>query len=238
MEVPLIFNCIPDVQDTSPDRSRESQSFEEVRVLDYLRLYQLTGRPPQPCPVEPLGDVARAALGLPPHFKPWPYAPHTLPLASRATHVPGQHNPLIPAPHPQPAAVRPADPYALTMEPVMRLRPEELPRVQVFTPVTVEGQRLESIVASPTFAWYSFEELRSLAYAQGLRHIIAPIPTPPLAEETTATSSTPTLIFDEEVNGTMDHICAHPDYLLHSPEELRLAFMRSGRQLNSQQLMQ
>ncbi|KAK1228840.1 hypothetical protein PQX77_008107 [Marasmius sp. AFHP31] len=46
------------------------KSFEEVRIDDYLKAYQTTGRPPPPCPEEPKLPAERAALGLPPLFEP------------------------------------------------------------------------------------------------------------------------------------------------------------------------
>ncbi|KAG9312250.1 hypothetical protein JVU11DRAFT_7552 [Chiua virens] len=46
------------------------QSFEELRVQDYLKAYQSTAQHPQPCPQSPDTPVARQALGLPPLFVP------------------------------------------------------------------------------------------------------------------------------------------------------------------------
>ncbi|KAF5378990.1 hypothetical protein D9757_009124 [Collybiopsis confluens] len=46
------------------------KSFEEVRIDDYLLAYQTTGKPPQPCPQEPVSTQERAARGLPPLFEP------------------------------------------------------------------------------------------------------------------------------------------------------------------------
>lgn len=48
----------------------ETKTFEEFRVEDYIKAYQTTGRPPQPCPQEPTDELQRKALNLPPLFKP------------------------------------------------------------------------------------------------------------------------------------------------------------------------
>ncbi|EGO00562.1 hypothetical protein SERLA73DRAFT_133491, partial [Serpula lacrymans var. lacrymans S7.3] len=48
------------------------QSFEELRVQDYLKAYTTTGRPPVPCPQEPTTESSRTALGLPRLFQPIP----------------------------------------------------------------------------------------------------------------------------------------------------------------------
>ncbi|KIK93001.1 hypothetical protein PAXRUDRAFT_829431 [Paxillus rubicundulus Ve08.2h10] len=58
MSVGVSSNPIPD------------QSFEEIRVHDYLQAYQATGRPPLPVPQSPDTPKARANLGLPPLFVP------------------------------------------------------------------------------------------------------------------------------------------------------------------------
>ncbi|KAG1751911.1 hypothetical protein EDD22DRAFT_915234 [Suillus occidentalis] len=48
------------------------QSFEEMRVKDYIKTYTATGRPPAPVPDLPNTPNARHALGLPPLFSPIP----------------------------------------------------------------------------------------------------------------------------------------------------------------------
>ncbi|KAF9476668.1 hypothetical protein BDN70DRAFT_923141 [Pholiota conissans] len=49
-----------------------SKSFEEVRIEDYIKAYQTTGRPPAPVPQEPVDEMMRKTLNLPPLFKPYP----------------------------------------------------------------------------------------------------------------------------------------------------------------------
>lgn len=44
---------------------------QEVRIDDYVKAYQTTGRPPLPCPQEPTDESQRKALNLPPLFKPY-----------------------------------------------------------------------------------------------------------------------------------------------------------------------
>ncbi|KAJ7142278.1 hypothetical protein C8R44DRAFT_865635 [Mycena epipterygia] len=53
----------------------QSQSFEEVRIANYLESYRATGRPPAPCPEYPADPAARAAQHLPPLFVPAPFPP-------------------------------------------------------------------------------------------------------------------------------------------------------------------
>ena len=45
---------------------------QESRIDDYLKAYQSTGRPPQPCPQQPEDESQRKSLNLPPLFKPRP----------------------------------------------------------------------------------------------------------------------------------------------------------------------
>jgi hypothetical protein len=51
---------------------------QETRIDDYIKAYQSTGRPPQPCPQEPADESQRASLNLPPLFKPNPIRNSTL----------------------------------------------------------------------------------------------------------------------------------------------------------------
>ncbi|KAK2464432.1 hypothetical protein APHAL10511_003580 [Amanita phalloides] len=207
---PIIFVCIPAAQNSAQDGTRVSQSFEEARMTVYLRSYRLTGRPPPPCPVEPSVNAERAALGLPPRFSPWTVV----------------QQPLF---FPRPPALG-------ANEDMVRYPPEQLPRIQVHASTRIGGEVYENITCAPTYAWYSVEELRHFAYSQGLQHAVVPIPTPPIAQAPTTVSATPTLVFDDQEKETLEHISTHPSFLKHSPEELRLAFIRTGRELNSQQL--
>ena len=43
---------------------------KELRVADYLKAYNTTGKPPLPCPTLPTDARERMKLGLPPLFKP------------------------------------------------------------------------------------------------------------------------------------------------------------------------
>ncbi|KAG5650267.1 hypothetical protein H0H81_012794, partial [Sphagnurus paluster] len=61
-----MFMCVA-VAHESPGKS-----FEELRIDDYIRFYSTTGRPPPPCPQDPVDDAQRARAGLPPLFKPYP----------------------------------------------------------------------------------------------------------------------------------------------------------------------
>ncbi|KAF9072575.1 hypothetical protein BDP27DRAFT_1417929 [Rhodocollybia butyracea] len=62
----LQFMSIPAAVEAGPSQ----KSYEEVRVEDYLLSYQSTGKPPLPCPPEPVNSQERMARGLPPLFQP------------------------------------------------------------------------------------------------------------------------------------------------------------------------
>ncbi|KAF8697744.1 hypothetical protein AX14_001257 [Amanita brunnescens Koide BX004] len=215
------FACIPEVQDSSAlGFYRPSYSFEEVRVKDYLRFYQTTGGPPPPCPTEPYTAEQRAALSLPPRFSPWKDPTAAVPPLHQP--MPNGSNPLL-------------DDQMVGRS--MSSSQQELPRIQVYAPVRVGTEIYENISCEPRLRGYSVEELRWSAYRQGLKYAPVPVPTPPLGEEHPArTSRTPTVIISDG-DETLEHISTHPDFSKHSPEELRLAFVRSGRELNSQHLL-
>jgi len=190
--------------------------------MDYLRFYQTTGRPPPPCPDEPSSDTLRAALGLPPRFTPWKD-----PTAPLPTQQPMPHVPIPP-------------PIGSMFDPTTNYSPERLAQIQVHVPLRVGHEVYENISCAHKFAWYSVEELRYFAYRQGLKYAPAPVPTPPLPDAvptTNGSSSTPTVIISGEGDETLEHISTNPAFSRHSPEELRLAFIRTGRELNSQQLL-
>jgi hypothetical protein len=55
---------------------------QEVRIDDYLKAYQSTGRPPLPCPQQPEDESQRTSLNLSPLFKPRPIRNSTLATTS------------------------------------------------------------------------------------------------------------------------------------------------------------
>ncbi|KAF9784049.1 hypothetical protein BJ322DRAFT_1068401 [Thelephora terrestris] len=50
--------------------AHRDQSFEELRIADYIKAYTTTGRPPAPVSQEPVDPAARATLDLPLLFQP------------------------------------------------------------------------------------------------------------------------------------------------------------------------
>ncbi|GBE80825.1 hypothetical protein BKA93DRAFT_230678 [Sparassis latifolia] len=163
-------------------RGGKEESFEELRVEDYIHAYEKTGKPPAPCPQVPTDDAERATLGLPPLFKPRTVVPPEFP----ETHV-----------------FRPtADPYD---------------KHNVF----------HSIVFQPDFCNWSFEELRCSAYADDKKYMPVPV----------VHKVSPAVIIDGEKNSDfLDCISSMPAYQKHSFEELRLAYIRYGRQLTSAEI--
>ncbi|KAF7790938.1 hypothetical protein EIP86_001897 [Pleurotus ostreatoroseus] len=142
------------------ERPQHEQSFEELRIADYIRAYSTTGHPPQPCPREPFDKAQRERLGLPPHMEP---------------HVEVDS---IPAPPSECAA---AALLVLNVEASTPTGPPPtdiaaLPEVQTFkrTPDASEGGRevyLQSIACQHTFQNFSPEELRVRAYSMGKVYI-------------------------------------------------------------------
>ncbi|KAH9949308.1 hypothetical protein B0H21DRAFT_729573 [Amylocystis lapponica] len=203
-------------------RGDKEESFEERRVEDYLHAYQTTGAPPAPCPLEPTAAHARAALGLPPIFQPRPVDPD------------GQ--PAQPNGHAQPNQL------AGILTNGARAAPGAIPEAHVFHPDRVAedvGQAVvfQSITFQSEFAGYSFEELRHSAYLKGQKFMPAtavlqqPLAQVPLAQVPVA----PLPVVPEE---RLQSINCSDLYAKHSFEELRLAFLRTGRPLTSSEIIQ
>lgn len=104
-------------------------SSQEVRIEDYLKAYSTTGRPPLPCPQDPVDANQRVVMNLPPLFRPYSErsltgGPSSEPLGAIQT--------------------RPAN-------------PAELPDAQAFFTSTVEGEIYHSISAMPRYNAFSPE---------------------------------------------------------------------------------
>lgn len=54
----------------SAQPAHRDQSFEELRIANYIKAYMTTGLPPAPVPQEPADPTARASLELPLLFQP------------------------------------------------------------------------------------------------------------------------------------------------------------------------
>ncbi|KAM5537929.1 hypothetical protein V8D89_008405 [Ganoderma adspersum] len=191
-------------------RPNQEESFEERRVLDYLTAYRATGRPPVPCPPQPTDPTQRAALGYPPLFQPY--------IGLEGAPPPG---------------VNGAGPVASTSTPgVVDFA------AQAFRPTeTMEfgtNARFQSLVAQPEYSGYSPEECRVEAYKLGKQFSDAVTPQPLPLPSISVSASQSTLL-----NGPADSlqsITSMPPYDQHSFEELRLAFQRGGRLLNSSEI--
>ncbi|KAF4602499.1 hypothetical protein EYR40_005710 [Pleurotus pulmonarius] len=147
-------------------------SFEELRVQDYLISYSTTGQPPAPCPQEPRDEAARAAMGLPPLFKPYRVE----------ASLEEEEEVLSEAPHPQ-----------------------------VLTPVRTDGETYYSLTMQPKYSKWSFES------ASG--SVAPPKPTIDPREK-------------------YENISTWPGYEGHSPEEHRISFMLSGKEMKSNEIEQ
>ncbi|KAJ6493242.1 hypothetical protein C8R45DRAFT_1212649 [Mycena sanguinolenta] len=167
----------------------QSQSFEEVRIADYLTSYRSTGRGPPPCPPYPTEPAARAAQGLPPLFVPAPFP------GSATT------SPFGGAPASSPFGVGGGiggSAGASTSTASTITDPARLPLPQVFAaPVAVGGaggserESFTSIASAPEYAHWSHEELRYHAYLRGMR---APPPaTPPFVLHAPSASTSTSL---------------------------------------------
>ncbi|KAL4259156.1 hypothetical protein AB1N83_008771 [Pleurotus pulmonarius] len=188
-------------------------SFEELRVQDYLISYSTTGQPPAPCSQEPRDEAARAAMGLPPLFKPYRVE----------ASLEEEEEVLSEAPHPQ-----------------------------VLTPVRTDGETYYSLTMQPKYSKWSFEELRVQACLKGSGHLHIPpmtsatVPAPPVC----ATPMWP-LVRSQSASGSVappkptidprekyENISTWPGYEGHSPEEHRISFMLSGKEMKSNEIEQ
>ncbi|KAF7362653.1 hypothetical protein MVEN_00614400 [Mycena venus] len=207
----------------------QSQSFEEVRIADYLTSYRATGRPPPPCPPYPTEPAARTAQGLPPLFVPAPF-PGTA-STSPAPSIFGGGS----------AAASTSSSSASVIT-----DPARLPLPQTFAaPVAVgtgsERESFASIAAQPEYGHWSHEELRYHAYLRGMRApppgtpMFAPTAPPvPVSAAAPAFPGAPAPVQDG--GDTFMSITARPEFAGHSVEELRLSFLRTGAELTSAQI--
>ncbi|KAJ3826721.1 hypothetical protein EV361DRAFT_425584 [Lentinula raphanica] len=129
----LQFMSIPAALEAGPSQ----KSYEEVRIDDYLLAYRTTGKPPLPCPQEPVLAHERVTRGLPALFKP------TLLPSSSSEVTEANANEALPE----------WQVFAVTKPPL--------------GPGTSSTDRLQSITAADQYAAYSFEELRCRAYLAG-----------------------------------------------------------------------
>lgn len=193
------------------------QSFEELRVQDYLKAYTATGRPPAPVPDQPLTTNARHALGLPPPFSP-----------IQIESTPSMSTAVV------------AAEKAITTS-------SDLPTIQIFqaTKIPIDGQ-FQSITVQTTFSHFSYEELRLYAYLSGNIMPPTPLPSDILSSDSTPTqvlhpfyaSDSAATAFTSASLGpgppeSYMSISASSKFDKHSFEELRLAYLLAGKELTS-----
>jgi len=209
----LIFMCI------SLALGPKEQSFEEVRVADYLKAYIATGKSPPSCPTSPTSNRERIELGLPPLFKP-----HVVVTSALGPDNPG----------------RTSSGHSI-------FDAKNIPTIQSFRAARVGGEpggaieMYQSLASQPEFLNFSHEELRCDAYAKGSKYPPHPLPldqplaplTALLTQHHSPRTTSPTLPAED-----LQSLSAARPYSQHSVEELRLAFLQSGRQLTSAEIMQ
>jgi len=211
-------------------RGEKEQSYEECRVADYSKAYQTTGRPPLPCPQQPTNPTERVALGLPPLFEPYveqPGAPNLTPVASTSSTAPAV---TAPTPSSGPS-------ITATVTDI-----NDIPQVQVFQPTTIRGDTSEagqyqSIVLRPEFAHFSFEELRFQAYRSGKKTAPEAVTANATAAPSNPVVGAAFLPSGPPSTEALQSITSTPAYAMHSFEELRIAYIKFGREASSDEII-
>ncbi|KIY46114.1 hypothetical protein FISHEDRAFT_75958 [Fistulina hepatica ATCC 64428] len=215
------------------------KSFEEQRVDDYIASYRATGRPPPPVPQEPADPKARLSLNLPPLFEPYVYDEW------------GGYFSVSPD-------------FYLRKPLERRLHdPLELPRGQEFSVTRIDSEAFHSIVMQLEYSYFSFEELRYYAYGLGNKYSPVSIAksefkVPETSPKSPGTSvlfgnlssstsslpksfSLPSLSVSASASSSTKEIMqsqvAQNDFIHHSPEELRVLWMKTGREMTSAQIL-
>ncbi|KAF6752208.1 hypothetical protein DFP72DRAFT_905266 [Ephemerocybe angulata] len=198
----------------------KNKSFEEVRVDDYLKAYTTTGKPPPPVPQTPVGDLERAALGLPPIFQPIPASAVAGPSSSSTSSA---LLVLTGASGAKPAITNPA----------------ELPVGQELNPIKVDGETYQSISCMPQYAFFSFEELRYYAYRSGHKAPPPGVRLDPFMKSvvtpSTTSNATPSALDPPE---NLQNTASQPAFADHNFEELRVYYLLAGREVNSAEIRQ
>jgi len=218
----------------------KNQSPEEIRINDYLVAYSTSGRPPAPVSQGPVDERERAALGLPPLFQPIELLASTGEVIS-STPI----NPISLA-----AASGTAQLETVT-------DPSILPKVHAFDPLAgADGETYCSISAQQQLRFFSYEELRYYAYAAGMifppprptNETVSPLsePSPPLSPVVHpffAKDGMATAFYHEPDSGQTvatlyyQTISTAKRFNKHCLEELRIAFLQAGRELDSSQII-
>ena len=122
---------------------------QELRIDDYIKAYQSTGRPPQPCPQEPVDESQRMSLNLPPLFKPHPIRNSNSTTSS-----------LLPFGTLNSGRIdNPEDVSAARVE-----NPAELPPGQEFRLPSINGEKYQCISCMPEYTHFS-QEVRFFSFS-------------------------------------------------------------------------
>ncbi|KAF9005148.1 hypothetical protein BDQ17DRAFT_1424291 [Cyathus striatus] len=127
------------------------------------------------------------------------------------------------------------------------VNPQELPAAQVFHSTQYQGETMQSMACMSGFTGFSHEELRYHAYLRGHKFPPAQVPMDPFIPtqfpKANTSTSTPTLTPLPSVSGAdpgdqLQNISTQPGFTGHCPEELRVMFLLSGRELTSAEIVQ
>ncbi|KAF8901914.1 hypothetical protein CPB84DRAFT_1665120, partial [Gymnopilus junonius] len=186
----------------------------EIRIEDYIKSYQTTGRPPLPVPSEPKDEIQRKTLGLPPLFK-----------AHVARGPPGL------------GMGQSTSGGADTGPKIAIVDPALLPLGQEFRERVIEKERYQTMAAMAAYTHFSHEEIRFYAYARGHKTAPVPVNMVPFASGVPLKGASPARAPARPGEERLQNLCAQPGYEKHSPEEFRVAFLLFGREMTSTELL-
>ena len=132
---------------------RTIKILQETRIDDYIKAYQSTGRPPQPCPQEPVDELQRTSLNLPPLFKPHPIRSSTLATTTSS---------LLPVGSLSSGRMDNSPPVQLDLAARIN-NPAEIPPGQGFRLHSANGEKYHCISCMPEYTNFS-QEVRFLFF--------------------------------------------------------------------------
>ena len=122
---------------------------QEIRIDDYLKAYQSTGRPPQPCPQQPEDESQRTSLSLPPLFKPRPIRNFSTSATTSSS--------LLPFGTVNRTGNSTTDVQQLQSAAARIINPVELPPGQEFRLLSANGEKYHCISCMPEYTNFSQE---------------------------------------------------------------------------------
>ena len=129
---------------------------QEIRIDDYLKAYQSTGRPPQPCPQQPEDESQRTSLSLPPLFKPRPIRNFSTSATTSSS--------LLPFGTVNRTGNSTTDVQQLQSAAARIINPLELPPGQEFRLLSANGEKYHCISCMPEYTNFSQEVRVSFFY--------------------------------------------------------------------------